>query len=113
MTQIVGTHIFLNAYHVPTALLHSLENGKPICDQIVHELDLHIVGEVTHQFQPYGYTLLYLLSESHFSIHTYPEYQSCYIDIFCCNKQFRAEKVVSLIRTLFQTNHVSFHVMSR
>lgn len=113
MTQTVGTHIFLNVYNVPSPLLHSLQDGKPICDQIVQELQLHIVGEVTHQFQPHGYTLLYLLSESHFSIHTYPEYQSCYIDIFCCNKDFQQEKAVRLIRTLFQTDRVSFYVMNR
>jgi S-adenosylmethionine decarboxylase proenzyme len=109
----VGTHIFLNVYDVPTYLLTTLEYGKPLCDNIVMNMDLHVVGEVVHQFQPHGYTLLYLLSESHFSIHTYPEYQSCYIDIFCCNPSFGTKKAVDLVCQLFQTDHVDYHVMKR
>lgn len=31
-----------------------------------------------------GYTALFLLAESHASIHTYPEHKSCFIDVFTC-----------------------------
>jgi S-adenosylmethionine decarboxylase len=110
----VGIHIFMNVHDVPNvSLLTNLDTGKPLCDTIVQKLDLHVVGEVCHQFQPHGYTLLYLLSESHYSIHTYPEYKSCYIDIFCCNKNFNTEYAVKLVSELFQTSHVNYHILTR
>lgn len=31
-----------------------------------------------------GYTAFALLAESHISIHTYPEYQSIFLDVFTC-----------------------------
>jgi len=114
MTTQVGSHVIINAYNIPNdSLLQSLDAGILISREIVNSLDLHVIGEVTYQFQPYGYTLLYLLSESHYSIHTYPEYHSCYIDIFCCNKEFNTLKAVQLVKILFLTNDVEYQIMLR
>jgi S-adenosylmethionine/arginine decarboxylase-like enzyme len=44
-------------------------------EKIIEELKLNVVGECLHQFEnfngPYGATMIYLLSESHLSIHTF------------------------------------------
>ncbi len=45
------------------------------------------VLEVTEKhFSPYGYTALFLLSESHFAIHTFPEHNETYIELSSCVK---------------------------
>jgi S-adenosylmethionine decarboxylase len=38
-------------------------------------------------FKPYGYTALFLLSESHFAIHTFPESKQTYIELTSCIKK--------------------------
>jgi len=38
-------------------------------------------------FEPYGYTALFLLSESHFAIHTFPEEKQTYIELTSCVKK--------------------------
>jgi S-adenosylmethionine decarboxylase len=43
-----------------------------------------VLHTIRHQFQPQGLSILTLLSESHASLHTYPEYGFCYLDIFTC-----------------------------
>lgn len=40
-----------------------------------------------HTFQPHGYTLLVLLSESHFALHTFPEHNQTYIELSSCVKR--------------------------
>lgn len=40
-----------------------------------------------HHFNPYGYTALFLLSESHFAIHTFPEENKTYIELSSCVKR--------------------------
>lgn len=38
-------------------------------------------------FEPFGYTALFLLSESHFAIHTFPEEGRTYIELSSCVKE--------------------------
>lgn len=43
-----------------------------------------ILKSASYVFDTGGLTQVVLLSESHASIHTYPEYQSCFVDLFTC-----------------------------
>lgn len=45
-----------------------------------------IENYVEKHFIPYGYTSLFLLSESHFAIHTFPEEKKSYIELTSCIK---------------------------
>lgn len=46
----------------------------------------NILGELSYHFKPYGFTKIYLLAESHFAIHTFPEEGKTYIELSSCNK---------------------------
>lgn len=41
---------------------------------------------IEKHFSPQGYTALFLLSESHFAIHTFPEERKTYIELSSCIK---------------------------
>ena len=41
---------------------------------------------IEKHFKPQGYTALFLLSESHFAIHTFPEQKQTYIELSSCIK---------------------------
>lgn len=45
-----------------------------------------VVNVIEKHFQPQGYTALFLLSESHFAIHTFPEQNQTYIELSSCVK---------------------------
>ena len=45
-----------------------------------------ILNQTQHHFQPMGYTGVWLLSESHLAIHTFPEDQKTYIELSSCNE---------------------------
>lgn len=57
-------------------------------EAVAAECELHVVGKAFHQFEPMGVTGVLVLSESHFSAHTYPEDGKIYLDVFCCNPNF-------------------------
>jgi S-adenosylmethionine decarboxylase len=42
---------------------------------------------IEKHFKPFGYTALFLLSESHFAIHTFPEENKTYIELSSCVKE--------------------------
>lgn len=43
-----------------------------------------LCGLQVRQFEPAGLTAVYLLSESHASVHTYPEFNALFFDAFTC-----------------------------
>ena len=69
----------------PTALA-DLDRLREIFNRVVHDLDLHVLGEIAwHQFdQPNGISGLALLSESHLTCHTYPEFRAATFNLYCC-----------------------------
>ena len=86
---VFGYHVTIDMEGVDVQLLDSearlLDILKYACSQVG---GLKIVGENYHKFSPQGVTAYLLLATSHASIHTWPEYGKCAIDIFTCgNKQ--------------------------
>lgn len=41
-----------------------------------------------HYFDPIGYTALWLLGESHFAVHTFPEENKSYFELSSCNAAY-------------------------
>jgi S-adenosylmethionine decarboxylase len=55
---------------------------KTICEVFQYK----ILGELDHIFNPQGCTILFLLSESHMSIHTFPEKNYLAFDLYTCRQ---------------------------
>lgn len=52
---------------------------KKYFDELLEKSGFTILNYQYHQFKPVGYTGLWLLSESHFAVHTFPEESKAYI----------------------------------
>ena len=110
----VGIHLLVNVYDVPdTVYLEYLVQGRPLLDDIVHRMNLHVMSQTGHQFDPFGYSYAYVLSESHFTIHTYPEHRSCYIDMFCCHPNFNPLHAIDAITRSFRTENIRYKIIER
>lgn len=57
-------------------------------DSMLQNAGFHVLRCVEHHFEPFGYTALFLLGESHFAIHTFPEENKTYIELSSCNKAY-------------------------
>jgi len=72
----IKNHKLLNA---PNLIIDLLDN---ICQSYNYK----ILQKSQHIFEPQGFTTLYLLSESHISIHTFPENNYAAVDIYTCRQ---------------------------
>jgi S-adenosylmethionine decarboxylase len=81
-----GTEWIVDAQGCGADSLRSLEILHTLFARIVTDLDLRTVGETQwHQFPGTGgITGLCLLSESHLTCHTFPEFGSLCLNLFCC-----------------------------
>src|SRR5246127_1460277 len=66
--------------------LQSIERLRTLFEKIISDLELRTVGEMQwHQFPGSGgITGLCLLAESHLACHTFPEFGSLCLNLFCC-----------------------------
>jgi S-adenosylmethionine decarboxylase len=83
----LAQHTLLEFYACePSRLKHSREVKKLLCDA-VRQGGGTIVKAVFHNFSPYGVSGVVVITESHVTIHTWPEHAYAAVDIFSCSKK--------------------------
>lgn len=91
----------MNLHEVDQQLLEDSRSWKNFVFEQVRVFGLQQVGEIVHDFPEGGFTAIHALTESHLSIHTWPEFRCCTCDIFLSNfKQHNHEKVRGLGQNL-------------
>lgn len=80
----LGTHLIVEFTHCTRSILNNRKLLEQILKAAIKEVGLHCEKVVSHQFYPVGVTSVAIISESHISIHTYPETRHASIDIFTC-----------------------------
>ena len=66
-----------------------VENTDPVAlkkhyDKLLVLAGFKILNFTEHTFEPQGWTALWLLGESHFAVHTFPEENKTYIELSSC-----------------------------
>jgi S-adenosylmethionine decarboxylase proenzyme len=83
--HISGKHMIIDLKEIKNdVLIHDLDKIKTLLDTICEKYDFSILNKSEHIFEPQGLTILYLLSESHLSVHTFPERKYIAIDLYTC-----------------------------
>lgn len=109
-----GTEWIVDAQGCRADSLRSSEVLRKLFAQIIAELDLRTIGDTHwHQFPGTGgITGLCLLSESHLTCHTFPEFGSLCLNLFCCVPRATWDFELKLTK-LFSASSVHVRVVSR
>jgi S-adenosylmethionine decarboxylase len=114
-----GTHFLANYSQCKIGTLTNIEALKAAMTEAVKQSGATIIQMIDHVFHNEvdistpGYTSIYLLSESHAAIHTYPEVRSCFIDIFTCGQKCSYIEFDKYLRNYLEPAHVSLEVLKR
>lgn len=87
MNYLPGTHIIATLASEDESGLAEYSSFRLLVDRLIQEHSLEKLGEVYHNFSPAGYTGVVCLSESHLSVHTWPEHGRVNVDIYLSNYQ--------------------------
>lgn len=81
-----GCEWVVEAHGCNAAALADVSVFTSLFDKIIADLDLHPISlPAWHQFpEPGGLTGITMLQESHLACHTFPEYGSLCLNLFCC-----------------------------
>jgi S-adenosylmethionine decarboxylase len=109
----VGTHVLAELFGVPKDKLVEVAVVREIMYRIMNESGFSAVGETFHQFEPQGVTGIILLSESHFSVHTWPEKEMLAADIFSCSGRENALRALKLLESYFEPKKIEHQIVER
>ena len=80
----MGKHYLLNLYGCSFVLLNDEYYLIDLLENAAAASGATVVQTIFKKFEPQGVTVLCLLSESHISIHTWPEEGKAAVDVYTC-----------------------------
>lgn len=109
-----GIEWIIEAHGCDAAALTDRSRLEYLFRSIVAAMDLHPLDKTSwHQFpHTQGITGVSLLTESHLACHTFPEFQSLCLNVFCCRPRPAAD-FEALLKGAFDTARVSVRKVDR
>jgi S-adenosylmethionine/arginine decarboxylase-like enzyme len=104
-----GRHLILDVRNIKD--IGTITNPillEQLLDAICEDLQLTVIEKCKHIFNneyindPIATTAIYLLCESHISIHTFPEQNYCAIDLYTCKEYKNDDILVNLAKFLIE-----------
>ncbi|MBP2478797.1 S-adenosylmethionine decarboxylase [Crossiella equi] len=92
-----GQHVLAEIDGIDAAVLDDEVFLCQLLDDALQRAGATVLQVISKQFDPQGVTVLALLSESHASLHTYPEIGSVFVDVFTCGTKAQPEIAVNLL----------------
>lgn len=102
-----GVHFLASYCDCDPEALKDLEALQRAMLSAVEECGATILSEAHYIFPPDGLTMVILLSESHASIHTYPEHGACFVDLFTCGEKCSSEKFDAALRSYLKPKEIN------
>ena len=72
-----------------------------------------IVEAVSHEFPGVGLTCVFILSESHAVLHTWPETGTVNVDLFSCSTRLKSWDAIDELTRCFGAEHVAVQEIAR
>ena len=82
--KILGRHLIAELAGCSCQLLDDSDLLEQHLNEAVRRSGATIVRSVFHRYNPQGVSGIVIIAESHFSIHTWPEYDYAAVDFFTC-----------------------------
>jgi len=110
----LGTEWLIDASGCDADALADIEHLRAVFNRVISDLELHVVGEIAWaKFEtPGGVSGLALLSESHLTCHTYPEFRAATFNLYCCRER-TAWPWEARLQEMLGANEVSVKVVAR
>ncbi|MCB0851748.1 MAG: adenosylmethionine decarboxylase [Bacteroidetes bacterium] len=111
--EALGKQILIELYGCDAEQLKKVEEVEAAMLAFARESRATIISSHFHQFNPVGVSGVILIKESHFTIHTWPEYQYAAVDVFTCGDEMDLERGLVLFKEILQPSTVELKEVAR
>ncbi len=109
----LGRHLIIELFDCDRKIISDLNTVEELILEAVRISGATIVESFFHLFPPNGVSGIVVVAESHFSIHTWPEYNYSAVDIFTCGDSVDSRKALSFLKQSLKAKNVSMMELER
>ena len=108
----LGRHVIVELWGCNDAI-NDADRVKAAMLDAVRAANATLLNLFVHSFSPQGITGVAVLSESHLSIHTWPEHGYAAADVFTCGDTTHPPAAAEVLRDAFQASHTEIKELTR
>ncbi len=112
-TENLGKHVIAEFYGIKSELIADVARVENFMNKSAQESNFTIISSHFHQFEPHGVTGVIIISESHMTIHTWPEYGYAAIDVFTCGEKVDPIDAITNLSKYFKPTKTDVNVSIR
>lgn len=113
MVQSLGNHLIIELYDCHRDVINDAQTVEQKLIEAVKVSGANMVQSVIHEFNPHGISGVIVIEESHFSVHTWPEYGYCALDIFTCGDEIDYHSALQYLKKEFRAGNMSVTELKR
>lgn len=107
-----GKHIIMDVSGCKPNLLNDISFLKKLLVEAAEKANATVLNVAFHHFTPQGVSGVVVISESHLSIHTWPEYGYAALDFYTCG-DIDPKAACKFVADTLGANHMQTTVVSR
>jgi len=111
--QVIGKHALFELHGGNPNLLNDEDFVKSALTEAAKASGATLLSLVSHKFSPQGVTAVALLSESHISLHSWPEYGFASIDCYTCGSHTDPESACKSLKDAFEATYSAIRLLQR
>ena len=112
-TKINRFHILLDLYECDDKALAKASLLEQKIKKVLAQFEFEPKIQTFYQFQPFGVTAIVCAEGIQLTMHTWPEYKSAAMDIYCFNSRRTATQVCDQIKAVFKSGEYDMKVRKR
>ncbi len=95
--KVQSRHLLAEYFDCDENILQNMKKVELTMHQAAQAAKVNVVSSIFHPFTPQGITGVLIIEESHFSIHTWPEYRYASVDFYTCG-QCHPDTAINVIK---------------
>ena len=109
----LGRHVLVEYYDCDPQLLDDVVYIEKSMEMAALKANATLINSAFHHFSPFGVSGVIVIQESHFAIHTWPEYGFASVDLFTCGESVDPWVSFGLLKQSLKASHESAMEMKR
>jgi len=106
MSHALGRHILCEVYGCDPGVVDDVNKVEEIMRDAALQAGAEIREVAFHKFSPQGVSGVVVISESHLTVHTWPEYRYAAVDVFTCGEKVDPWVACRYIRDKFKAENM-------